>query len=287
MNAPVPVERLMIRAGASHPDRLARLEDELGLFARRLGASLAAFCGGAVEVRAIGVEHVPLSAAGATPEDAVAASARRGAGLLRLRIEPAALHALIAIWSRDEGAARPAEALTAIERRMALRLCDRMFELLATCLASSGAAPSAPAVLEVPDDDPPGAFGARAHLELSLQGLRHALWVVVPHDGIGAGGAASQPSRAIGAPVPSPGLARRIGAAQVTLSAVLGGGRARLGDTFGWEPGTVVDLGIDRAQRIDLCWDGRPLFHGVAGRRRSGRMALRVVERAETQGDAS
>lgn len=271
----------MIRAGASHPGRLRGMEDALTLFARRLGASLGAFCGGEVGARLMGIEHVPLPEAGAPSQDAVGAAARCGDGVLRLAIEPAGLHALIATWSRDEGAPRAAGALTAIERRMALRICDRVFELLAGRLAPAGGAGSAPAVLELPDDDPPDAVGARARLELSLRGGRHALWVVVPHGGI----AARAPDPGAGAAGPAPDLARRIGAAQVTLLAVLGGGRVRLGDTFVWAPGTVIDLGIDRAQGIDLCWDGRPLFRGVAGRRRNGRMALRIVGGAEIEGE--
>ena len=283
MSIDAPVEALMIRAGASHPDRLAHLEDALSRFARRLPPSLEAFCGGEVGARLIGIAHAPLAGAKAPVEGAVAASAPCGRGNLRLWIEPAALHALIAAWSRDQGAARDVAAFTAIERRMARRLCDRMFELLGTCVAPSGKASPSPAVLDMPDDDPPEVLGAAAHLELTLGDRRHGMWVIVPHDGIAPG---TPPPPARESSAPEPGLARRIGAARVTLSAVLAGGRVRLGDTFEWRPGTVVDLGVDGAHRIDLRWDGRTLFRGVAGRRRGGRMALRIVEDAWTRGDA-
>ena len=283
MSADIPVEALMIRAGASHPHRLAHLEDALSRFARRLSPSLEAFCGGEVRARLTGIEHSPLSGAEAPVEGAFAASARCGRGILRLWIEPAALHALIAAWSRDKGAARDVATFTAIERRMARRLCDRMFELLGTCAAPSGKSPPAPALLDMPDDDPPGVLGATARLELTLHDRPHALWVVVPHDGI----APDAPASTAGEPAaPAHGLSRRIGAAQVTLSAVLAGGRVRLGDTFEWRPGTVVELGVDGAQRIDLRWDGRSLFRGVAGRRRGGKVALRIVEDVRTRGDA-
>lgn len=282
MSPDVPVEALMIRAGASHPDRLAHLEDALSRFARRLPASLEAFCGGEVRARLTGIEHAPLSKAEAPTDGAIAASARCGRGILRMWIEPAALHALIAMWSRDMGGERATDALTAIERRMARRLCDRMFEIAAACVVPAGDAPAAPSVLDMPDDDPPDALGATARLELTMKDRSHAMWVVVPHDGIAP--RVPVPS-AEAASVPAPGLLERIGAARVTLSAVLAGGRVRLGDTFEWKPGTVVDLGVDGAQRIDLRWDGRSLFRGVAGRRRGGRMALRIVEDSGTQGD--
>ena len=283
MSAAVPVEALMIRAGASRPDRLAQLEEALAIFARRVPSSLGAYCGAGIRARLAGIEHLPLSGAKAPAEDALAATARHGAGRLRVWIEAAAIHDLIAMWSRDEGSARDVDALTPIERRMALRLCDRVFEPLAACIAPSGGPSPAGSILGMPDDDPADALGAVARLELIVRERTHGMWVVVPHEGLATGAAApSGPD----ASAPSPGLSRRIAAARVTLSAVLGGGRVRLGDTFDWEPGTVVDLGIDRAQGIDLLWDGRPLFRGVAGRRRSGTMALRIVEDLRTQGDA-
>lgn len=281
MSAPIPVEALMIRAGASRPDRLAQLEEALAIFARRVPSSLEAYCGAGIRARLAKVEHLPLSGATPPAEDALAATARHGAQHLRIWLEAAAVHDLIAMWSRDEGSARDVDALTAIERRMALRLCDRVFEPLAACIAPSGGPSPAASTLGMPDDDPADALGAVARLELIVRERTHGMWVVVPHAGIATGAAASVPDP----PAPALGLSRRIAAARVTLSAVLGGGRVRLGDTFDWEPGTVVDLGIDRAQGIDLLWDGRPLFRGVAGRRRSGTMALRIVEDLRTQGD--
>lgn len=271
----------MIRAGASHPDRLAALEAALALFARRLPKALSELCGGEVRAKLAGIEHVPLSGPGVGGE--FAASARFGGGVLRLRAAPAALQALIALWSRDEGEARPEGPLTAIERRMALGICDWAWDALAGCVDPTGEARAAPGRLGVPDDDPPDALGARARLELTIAGVEHAVTVLVPHDGVAAGAPPPEPAEEATA---APGLVRRIGAARVTLSAVLGGGQVRLGDTFDWRPGTVVDLGVDRAQRIDLRWDGRTMFDAVAGRRRNGRMALRVVEDLRTKGDA-
>lgn len=62
-----------------------------------------------------------------------------------------------------------------------------------------------------------------------------------------------------------------------------------LADILGWKPGATLDLGITREHEATVLCSGRAILRGATGRKRNGRMALRVTQEigAEIEGGVS
>lgn len=62
-----------------------------------------------------------------------------------------------------------------------------------------------------------------------------------------------------------------------------------LADVLGWRPGVTIDLGVTTDKEATLICSGRAILQGATGRRRNGRIALRVTrevgDEAEERGD--
>ena len=79
----------------------------------------------------------------------------------------------------------------------------------------------------------------------------------------------------------------QISGATMTLAVELHRLSVPLADVLGWRPGVTLDLGITAEQEATVICSGRPILHGATGRRRNGRIALRVTrEYTDSEGRA-
>ena len=75
-------------------------------------------------------------------------------------------------------------------------------------------------------------------------------------------------------------FADHISGATMTLTAELHRLTLPLADVLRWQPGSVIDLGITEDHEASLICSERAILHGATGRRRNGRMAMRITREA-------
>lgn len=54
-----------------------------------------------------------------------------------------------------------------------------------------------------------------------------------------------------------------------------------LADILGWKPGTMLDLGVTLEHEATVICSGLPILHGATGRKRNGKLALRVTREGD------
>ena len=75
-------------------------------------------------------------------------------------------------------------------------------------------------------------------------------------------------------------FADHISGATMTLTAELHRLTLPLSDVLRWQPGVVIDLGITEDHEAQLICSDRAILHGATGRRRNGRLAMRITREA-------
>ena len=70
---------------------------------------------------------------------------------------------------------------------------------------------------------------------------------------------------------------------EVLVTARLHEGSVPLNDVLGWKKGDVLDLGITTDQAVALMCSGHEMYLAQSGKRRNGRIALRVTERLKNE----
>lgn len=75
-------------------------------------------------------------------------------------------------------------------------------------------------------------------------------------------------------------FAGHISGASMTLTAELHRLSLPLADVLRWQPGAVIDLGITEDHEASLICSERAILHGATGRRRNGRLAMRITREA-------
>lgn len=72
-------------------------------------------------------------------------------------------------------------------------------------------------------------------------------------------------------------FADQISGSQMPITVELHQLKVPLADILGWKPGVTLDLGITRDHEATVLCSGRAILKGATGRKRNGRMALRVT----------
>jgi flagellar motor switch protein FliM len=287
------VEELMIRAAEGRPARLARLDDALSAFAEGLGAALAGVTGGEVASSLGAVDYVSCDEARLRATGVLAsAEARPWTGAFFVGIEMPLILALLGRILGDEtDEASSDRTLTPIERRLALRLLDRAVCALSADLA--GLRKIAGRAVDLRDELTEfdlGAAGDRcvvATVHLEAGEAMGDLRVLMPFSLFGTDLDMLSRPRAVRTGPEASGwreeLSQMIASANVTVTAILGGGAVRLGDALAWTPGTTLDLSLDPSQTAQVACSGRTIFRGAAGRRANGALALQITEDVDTK----
>ncbi|MCU4654318.1 FliM/FliN family flagellar motor switch protein [Roseibacterium sp. SDUM158016] len=283
------VEELMIRAAAAQPVRLERLDAALSSFGVALGSVLSEQGRGNVVSWLQKTSYVTCGkAASGSSGLCVVAEARPWSGVFHVRVDPAVLGRLVnrLLPSGPDEENLETRRLSPIERRIGLRMLDRAVAALAEQLSGvrklSGRALELKDTLEDIDIGLPHERCVVASFGLDLDGDVGTLEVLMPFALFGAD--IDLLSRPAGPSLirESEGwraeLSRMITSADVTVTAVLGQGRVRLGEALDWKPGSKLDLDIDASQPVSISIGGRSAFRGVAGRRGTRSLAVKISE---------
>lgn len=75
-------------------------------------------------------------------------------------------------------------------------------------------------------------------------------------------------------------FAGQISGANMTITAELHRISVPLVEVLGWRPGITLDLGIEADHEAQLICSDRAILHGATGRRRNGRLAMRITREA-------
>jgi flagellar motor switch protein FliM len=165
--------------------------------------------------------------------------------------------------------------LSPIERRVGLRMLDGVVAALMTELSEirklTGRALKLKEILEDGDLGPSRERCVIASFGLDLNGNVGTMEIIMPFGLFGPDlDMLSRPRRKQEGPE-SGGwrkeLSRMISTADIKLNAVLGTGRATLGEVLAWQPGSMLDLDIEVEKPVGVCIGERPIFFGAAGRR--------------------
>jgi len=285
----VAVEELMIQAAASQPVRLDRLDAALSSFGVAVGVTLSELGRGHVVSWMQKITYVTCSKAISSGGGlCVVAEAPPWQGPFFVRVDPTVVGRLVnqLLPSGPDEEGLETRRLSRIERRIGLRMLGRVVATLVDQLAGirnlSGRA------LELKDEIDESDIGQAhercvvASFGLDLDGDVGTLEVLMPFALFGPDiDMLSRP----GAPPlrrETDGwrneLSRMITSADVTVTAVLGHGRVRLGEALEWKPGVSLDLGLDASQPVNITVGGRTAFKGMAGRRGTRLLAVKISE---------
>lgn len=288
------VEELMIRAAASQPVRLERLDAALTSFGVALGVTLSELGRGHVVTWLQKISYITCGkVANGGGGLCLIAEARPWSGLFYIRVDPTVIGRLVnqLLPSGPDEESLETRRLSRIERRIGLRMLDRVVATLMDQL--SGIRNLSGQALELKDTLDDGDLGQAhercvvASFGLDLGGDVGTLEVLMPFALFGPD--IDMLARPGGPPLvrESDGwrneLSRMITSADITVTAVLGQSRVRLGDALDWKPGSWLDLGIDASEPVRICIGGRTVFRGVAGRRGTRSLAVKISEEVKKE----
>jgi flagellar motor switch protein FliM len=176
--------------------------------------------------------------------------------------------------------------LSPIERRVGLRMLDGVVAALMTELSEirklTGRALKLKEILEDGDLGPARERCVIASFGLDLNGNVGTMEIIMPFGLFGPDlDMLSSPRRKQAGPE-SGGwrkeLSRMISSADIKLKVVLGTGCVTLGEALAWQPGSMLDLGIETEKPVGVCIGERPIFLGAAGRRGTTSLAVKITD---------
>jgi flagellar motor switch protein FliM len=283
------VEELMIRAAAAQPLRLERLDAAFSSFAKSLGPAFTEQCNADM---ASWLQNITYETCGKVASDGgglyVEAEARPWPGKFYLRLDTAVLSGVVnqLLPSVPEEEDINTRRLSPIERRVGLRMLDGVVAALMAELSEvrklTGRALKLKEVLEDGALGPSRERCVIASFGLDLNGNVGTMEIIMPFGLFGPDlDMLSRPRRRQAGPE-SGGwrkeLSRMISTADIRLNAVLGTGRATLGEVLAWQPGSTLDLDIAVEQPVGVCIGERPIFFGAAGRRGAKSLAVKITD---------
>ena len=216
-------------------------------------------------------------------------------GSLAVSLDPDLLFATLEIMlgatateGEDPADAPPAwtpRAFTAIEKRLGAQMVGLALRELAAAFAPwQNVAFTAGAIESGPRDIvfmPSTAGCVQVRIAMSFQGRGGDLCLIVPHRTLDAVRPMLAQPRLAGQFGSDTGwrdvLMQSLNQTPVALTAVLQECALPLADILAWQPGQVVDLGIDSSHEVTVCSSGKAMFQAAIGHRGHGAMALRVT----------
>ncbi|MWD29023.1 hypothetical protein E0K89_016205 [Aquicoccus sp. SCR17] len=286
------IEEAIIRSARSNHQKLPVLEVILDRFALALGPAMKSHCAGAAAEAEL--ESFSYLTAGEALDSlpphglAAIAEAREWKGDVALVVDPDLLFATLEIMLGGRSATRAAwvpRSYSAIERRFGARLCEMVLAELSGAFASLCAVAfdidrieGSPQALVLA---PPASPCIKVVMRVTLEERSGTLTFLFPHAALDSvRPILSQPFRggALGGDSSwRAQISDRLQETGVTLEAVLCEPRLSLTDVLGWQPGQILDLGIEPDEDVVVSCSGLAMFSAAIGRRRNGSVALRVT----------
>ncbi|OWU83204.1 hypothetical protein ATO6_20420 [Oceanicola sp. 22II-s10i] len=286
------VEELIIDRARLSYARLPMLEVVFDRFALSLVPVLKAYLGAMVDVSLDKIEY--MSCADATedlPNPALIAvtEAEGWAGPFAVTLKPDLLFAAIEITFGGRTVPvreRSSRSFTAIEKRVGEKLCDVALAELATAFAKV-----TPVKFEISHIEtnpralllgPPASACVRARLRIEAEDREGEMIFVLPNtafepvndvlsqnfQGGTLGGDTGWRTKMTG----------MLETTNVTLNAVMTETEVSLKEVLAWTPGTVLDFGMQAQDPVMLCCSGKAIALAEVGKRRNGRVALKLSE---------
>lgn len=297
--ATAEIQEEIIRVAQHSYARLPLFEGLMERVATSLGPALRTALNAQAEVALRSVRYMSCGdALAAAPDPGLVALAHASPwdGSLAVTLDPDLLFVVLEIMlgasdpdaSGQGTATKPAwspRAFTTIEKRLgaqvaglALREVSAAFAPLDKVTFKAGTIESGPRDIAFTS-----ATGGAVQVTLSiiLDGRGGDLCLIVPHRTLEAVRPLLAQPRALGQISGDPGwqdvLMQSLNHMPVVLTAVLHEMAVPLADVLGWQPGQVVDLGVDSTHEVTVCSSEKQLFRAATGRRGNGAVALRVT----------
>lgn len=303
------VQEEIIRVALHSFERLPLFEVVMDRAVQALGPALRSALNVQADVELRAVDYMACGdalAAAPDPGLITLAHASPWDGTLAVTIDPALLFATLEIMlgasDRDDSGdsditkvAWAPRAFTTIEKRLgaqlvglALREVTAAFAPLDRVSFTAGAIESGPRDVLLA---PVAAGCVRVTIRIAFDGRGGDLCLIVPHRTLDAVRPLLAQVSAAGQLGSDPGwrakLLESLNDTPVTLTAVLHEHRLPLADVLGWQPGQILDLGIDSTHEVAVSCSGKEMFRAAIGRRKNGSVALRVTavfEETEDEG---
>lgn len=297
--ATAEIQEEIIRVAQHSYTRLPLFEGLMERVAQSLGPALRAALNVQVEVALRSVRYMACAdALAAAPNPGLVALAHASPwdGSLVVTLDPDLLFAALEIMlgasdrsdnRQDDGpkSAWSPRAFTTIEKRLGAQLVGLALREVAAAFAplekvtfTAGAIESGPRDIVF---TPATAGSVQVTLSIMLEGRGGNLCLIVPHRTLEAVRPLLAQPRALGQFGGDPGwkdvLMQSLNHTPVVLTAVLHEMAVPLADVLGWQPGQVVDLGVDSTHEVTVCSSGKQMFRAAIGRRGNGAVALRVT----------
>lgn len=296
------VQEEIIHTAQHSYERLPLFEVVMDRAVQALGPALRASMHVQAEVAMQAIDYMACDDALALAPDPgliALASATPWDGSLAVTIDPELLFAALEIMlgapeATDTHADTPPgpaqavwqpRAFTTIEKRIGGTLVGLVLREVATAFAPLGSVVFDAGTVESGPRDvllaPASAGCVRVNIRVTLKGRGGSLGLIVPHRTLGAVRPILAQPRAAGQLGEDQSwkelLAQSLNDTPVTLTAVLHEKELPLSDVLGWQPGQLLNLGIDVTEEVTVTCSGKEMFRAAIGRRKNGSVALRLT----------
>lgn len=302
------VQEEIIRVALHSYERLPLFEVVMERAVQALGPALRSALHVQADVELRAVDYMACGdALAASPDPGLVTLAHASPwdGTLAVTIDPSLLFATLEIMlgaerGENDGpvtseAAWTPRAFTTIEKRLGAQLVGLALREVAAAFApldrvsfTAGAIESGPRDVLLA---PVAAGCVRVTIRIAFDGRGGDLCLIVPHRTLDAVRPLLAQVSAAGQLGSDPGwrgkLLQSLNDTPVTLTAVLHEHHLPLAEVLGWQPGQILDLGIDSTHEVAVSCSGKEMFRAAIGRRKNGSVALRVtavLEKTEDEG---
>ncbi|MAY89058.1 MAG: hypothetical protein CML02_20330 [Pseudooceanicola sp.] len=286
------IEEMMIRSAHSNHQRLPVLEVIFDRFALALGPVMKSYCHGVTsEAELVSFSYMSVGEAqdSISPHGlALGINVGPWNGLIGMVIDPKLLFTTMEIMLGGRESSRglwTPRAFSAIEKRLGQRLCEAVlgelvdtFSQVADLYFEVERTEGSPQALVLAA---PNAPCAKIEMKISFEDRGGLLTFLLPHTALeDIRGILAEPFQ--GGQLGGDSswrelLTLTLQDTDVTVDAVLHEPHVKLSDVLAWKPGQVIDLGIEQDQEVKVSCSTLDMFSAAVGRRRNGKVALRVT----------
>lgn len=286
------IEEQIIRSARSNHQRLPLMEVMFDRFALDLGPVMKSYCSGATAEATLGAfEYMSCGEAqDSLPPSGLAMVSKvlPWESSIGVVLDPNLLFATLEIMLGGRGATQSTwnpRAYSAIEKRLGQRLCQTVLNSLVDAFAQLCEVSfeierieGSPQALVLA---PPTSPCARITMNISLEDRSGDITFLIPHSAFEeVRPVLAQPFR--GGQLGGDSswrelLTNTLQGTSVTIDALLTEPKLSLTEVLAWQPGQVIDLGIETDHEVTVTCTDLKMFTAAVGRRRNGAVALRIT----------
>ncbi|SDG92351.1 flagellar motor switch protein FliM [Alloyangia pacifica] len=293
------VEELIVERAKRSYARLPMLEVVFDRFALSLAQVLKAYLGAMVDVSLDKVDYL-------TCQDAIdslsepsligVTEAAEWSGTIAAALRPELLYSILEITFGGRTvpeSPRAPRSFTSIEKRIGKAFCEETLKELSVAFEKVTPVSFEISHLETNPKAlllaPPTSSCARAVLRINIEDRIGEMVFLLPTTALDAVSDVLSQNFTGGQLGGDTGwrmkLTDKLGTTNIPVAAVLGEARISLREVLSWVPGQVLDLGVQIDDPVTLCVTGKHIARAEVGRRKNGKIALKVSEKLYEEED--